>query len=108
MEKHLDIDGARSIEFQRVHRLGRKKEGTSRPIITRFLRYPDRERVFKAALETQEEIDVKVYADLPKEIQENRKKQWPRTKRAREEGRIAYFSRKKADKLFIVGRFVAS
>ena len=83
LERDLDIEGARSIEFQRVHRLGRKKAGTSRPIIAQFLRYPDRERVFKAALEAQDEIGVKVYADLPKEIQENRKKQWPRLKRAR-------------------------
>ena len=71
-ERDLDIEGARNIEFQRVHRLGRKKAGVSRPIIVRFLRYPDRERVFKAALEAQDEID------LAKEIQENRKKQWPR------------------------------
>ena len=68
LERDLDIEGARNIEFQRVHRLERKKEGASLPIIVRFLRYPDRERVFKAALEAQDEIDVKVYADLPKEI----------------------------------------
>ena len=108
LERDLDIEGARSIEFQRVHRLRRKKAGTSCPIIARFLRYPDRERVFKAALEAQDEIGVKVYADLPKEIQENRKKQSPRLKRAREEGKIAYFSRKEPDKLFIEGRFIAS
>ena len=108
LERDLDIKRARSIEFHRVHRLGRKKEGTSHPIIAHFLRYPDQERVFKAALKAQDEIDVKVYADLPQEIQENRKKQWPRLKRAREEGKTAYFSRKEPDKLFIEGRFVAS
>ena len=59
-------------------------------------------------MEAQDKIDVKVYADLPKEIQENRKKQYPRLKRAREEGKTAYFSRKEPDKLFIEGRFVAS
>ena len=74
LERDLDIKGARSIEFQRVHRLRRKNEGASCSIIARFLRYHDQERVFKAALEAQDEIDVKVYADLPKEIQENRKK----------------------------------
>ena len=74
LERDLDIEGARSIKFQSVHRLGRKKEGALRPIIARFLRYHDQARVFKAALEAQDEIDVKVYADLPKEIQENRKK----------------------------------
>ena len=76
LERDLDIEGARSIEFQRVHRLGRKKEGASRPIIARFLRYPDQERVFKAALEAQDEIDIKVDADLPKEIQENHNMVW--------------------------------
>ena len=60
LERDLDIEGARSIEFQRVHRLGRKKEGA----------YPDLERVLKTALEAEDGIDVKVYADLPKEIQE--------------------------------------
>ena len=66
--------------------MGKKKLGVPRPIIARFLRYPDRERVFKRALEMKDDVDVKVYADLPKEIQESRKKQWPRLKRAREEG----------------------
>ena len=108
LERDLDIEGACSIEFQRVHHLARKKEGASCPIIARLLRYPDQEQVFKAALEAQDEIDVKVYTDLPKEIQENWKKQWPRLKRAREEGKTAYFSRKEPDKLFIEGRFVAS
>ena len=58
LERDLDI-GARNIEFQRVHRLGRKKAGTSSSIIARFLRYPDWEQVFNAALEAQDEINVK-------------------------------------------------
>ena len=45
---------------------------------------------------------------IAKEIQENRKKQWPWLKRAREEGKIAYFSRKEQEKLLIKGRFVSS
>ena len=108
LERDLDIEGAHNIEFQRVHRLGRKKAGISSSIIARFLRYPDWERVFKATLEAQDEIDVKVYAVLPKEIQENRRKQWPRLKRVGEEGEIAYISRKEPDNLFIEGPFVAS
>ena len=108
IERDLNIEDARKIEFQRVHRIGRKVRGISRPIIARFLRYPDLERVFKAALEAQNDLqDVKVYADLPKQIQDNRKKQWPQLKRAREEGKRAYFSRKEPDKLYIEGRFVA-
>ena len=44
------------------------------PGIARFLRFPDRERVFRRALELKDEIDIKVYADHPKEIQERRRK----------------------------------
>ena len=94
MERELNIEGARHIEFQRVHRIGAKKPGNSRPIIARFLKYPDRERVFKRALERRGHIDVKIYSDLPREIQEGRKKQWPLLKRAREERKTAFFSKK--------------
>ena len=102
----LELDGARDVEFQRVHRMGKKKPRVPRPIIARFLRYPDRERVFKRALEMKDDVDVKVYADLPKEIQESRKKQWPRLKRAREEGKLAFFCKKEPDKLYIDGEYI--
>ena len=49
MKDVLEIEDADDIEFQRVHRMGKpKKDGHgSRTIIARFLRFPDRERVFK-------------------------------------------------------------
>jgi len=106
LDRDLELEGAREIEFQRVHRIGKKKRGASRPIIARFLRFPDRERVFKRALDIREELEVKVYADFPKEIQEKRKKQWPKLKRAREEGKVASFSKTEPDKLFIEGRYI--
>ena len=46
----------------------------------------------------KDDVDVKVYADLPKEIQESRKKQWPRWKRTREEGKLGFFCKKEPDK----------
>ena len=46
-EMELEIENARAIEFQRIHRIGKKKVGVHRPIIVRFLRFPYRERVFK-------------------------------------------------------------
>ena len=106
MERELEVDHACDIEFQRVHRIGAKKPGSPRPIIARFLRFPDRERVFRRALELKDEIDIKVYADYPKEIQDRRRKLWLRLKRAREDGRRAFFDRKEADKLFIYGHLV--
>ena len=46
LERVLGIDDARSIEYQRVHRMGkpRKENGRERIIIARFLRFSDRER----------------------------------------------------------------
>jgi len=91
----LEVENARDIEFQRLHRIGAKKQDSPRPIIARFLRFPDREKVFKRALELKDEIDVKLYADYPREIQEPRGKLWPRLKRARwEEGKRAFFDKK--------------
>lgn len=74
--------------------------------MVRFLKFPEREMVFRRACELEGETDVKVYSDLPKEISERRKKQWPRWKKARDDGKIAFFSKPKPDKLFIDGRFV--
>ena len=84
----LEIDEASNVEFQRVHRIGKKKVGEVRLVIARFLKYPDHEFIFRRMREFQEEIDVKVYA---KEIRQRRKKQWPKLKKAREEGNIAFF-----------------
>ena len=106
LERELELDGARGIEFQRVHRIGRKKAGACRPIIARFLRFPDRERIFKRALEVRDDTEVRVFTDLPREIQERRKKQWPKLKKAREEGKLASFDRKEPDKLYIDGQFI--
>ena len=106
MERELKVENSRDIEFQRVHRIGAKKPDSPRPIIARFLRFPDREKVFKRVLELKDEIDVKLYADYPKEIQERRRKFWPRLKRAREEGKRAFFDKKEPDKLVIDGHMV--
>ena len=58
--------------------------------------------MFKRASEMQEETNVKLYAAYPKEISsERRKQQWPRMKKAREEGKTAFFLKSEPDKLFI-------
>jgi len=69
-------------------------------VIARFLSFPERELVFR---ELADDIGIKVYADFPKEIGKRRKKQWPRLKKEREEGKIAFFSKPEPDKLFIDG-----
>ena len=57
--------------------------------------------VFKSVQELGEDTDVKtVYPDHPDEIRERRRKQCrPRMKKAREEGKTAYFSKAQPDKL---------
>ena len=75
-------------------------------MIVRFLSFPERELVFRRVRELVDDIDIKVYADFLKEISERRKKQWPHLKKAREEGKTAFFSKPEPDKLFIDGRFV--
>ena len=106
LERELELEGVRNIEFQRVHHIGKKKAGAVRPIIARFLRFPDRERIFRRALEVRDVTEVRVFTDLPKEIQERCKKQWPKLKKAREEGKVASFDRKEPDKLYIDGHFI--
>ena len=106
LKEELELEITEDIEFQRAHRIGKKKKGETRPVIVRFLRFPEREMVFKRAREMQEETNVKVYADYPKEISERRKQQWPRMKKAREEGKTAFFLKSEPDKLFINGLFV--
>ena len=102
-ERELELENARNIEFQRVHRLGKRKAGQSRPVIVRFLRFPERELVFRSVRDLGVESEVKVYADLPKEIRERRQKLWPKMKKAREEGKVAFFDKREPDKLYIDG-----
>ena len=47
-----------------------------------------------------------VYADFPDEIRHRRKIQWPRMKKAREEGKTAFCNKSEPDKLFIDGELV--
>ena len=107
LESVLRIDDARSIEYQRVHQMGkpRKENRRERIIIARFLRFSDRERVLKCG-RTLKDTGCKVYEDLPKEIHEMRKLQMEKLKNARKDGKHAYFSRSEPDKLYINGKHV--
>ena len=88
----------------RAHRIGEKKMGESRQVIVCFLRFPERELVFRITRELESDTDVKVYSDLPQEVSERRKKQWPKLKKAREERKIAIFNKPEPDKLFTDGK----
>ena len=47
-----------------------------------------------------------MFEDIPKELHELRKMQMDKRKKARKDGKSAYFSKSEPDKLFIDGRYV--
>ena len=108
MQSGLGIEDAQDIEFLSVHRMGKPKliEGNScRMIIARFLRFPDRERVLKRGRKLKD-TSYKMYEDIPRELQDLRKLQMKRLKKAREESKRANFSKSQPDKRYIDGKYV--
>ena len=107
MEKELHIENARSrFEFQHIHRVGKPKGRKSRPIITRFVRYSDREEVLYQVRKTLKNKTYSVFEDNPKEPYEQRKSQFKKLQNAKKRGDTAYFSRKYPDELFINGKYI--
>jgi hypothetical protein len=100
LSRELSMHG----EFQRIHRLG-KKRTTTRPIIARFLRYSDREKVAGNAFRLKG-TNKFVFPDFPKEIQESRKRQLHKLKKAKQEGKSVSFSKSKPDMLYINGQYI--
>ena len=100
LEHQPKIPNARErIEFQRLHRLGKPKNGSSRPIIAQFLRYGDKELVM--------DTELHVYDDIPKLLYDSRKGQMKKLQKAREKGFTAYFSKAQSDKLYVNGNCIA-
>ena len=64
LSNYLGIHHPQEIEFQRIHRIGKKGE-PHRIIIARFLRLVDRERVMKSAFKLKE-TDFKFLRTYPK------------------------------------------
>ena len=62
-ERELNSEEVRKIEFQRIHGIG-KKSNDIRPIITRFLRFQDREYILKRAKEMSSSLDFKVLVEM--------------------------------------------
>ena len=104
LKTELGIGDAEDLEFQRAHRIGKQSSPTGKPrqIIARFLRYPDREEVMSNARKLKGK-DVGISPDLPKEILERRKKKMHQFKKAKQDGKTAFFSRAEPNKLFIDG-----
>ena len=104
LKTELGMEDANELEFQRVHWIGKRRssDGKPRQIIARFLKYPDREAIMSNARKLKGK-DFGISPDLPKEIIDRRKKKMQQFKKAKEDGKPAYFSRAEPDRLFIDG-----
>ena len=105
ISRQLGIENPEGIEFQRVHRIG-KKGDRPRMVIARFLRYADRERIMRNAYRLKN-TDFTIYDDIPKELIDLRKKHMPAFHEARRAGKRAAFSKSEPDRLFIDGKPVS-
>ena len=75
LERELGYVDTASVEIQRVHRLGRKKDGKSQPILAIFLRFKDCQSMLALGPRLRE-TNYRMYQDLPFEIVERRRAQW--------------------------------
>ena len=105
LEKELNVDNAQYIEFQRVHRVGKKDRNTGKPraIIARCLRFKDRENLFSYRRNINSQSNFGIGPDLPKQVIDMRKRLIPKMVQARKDGKRAAFSRMEPYKLFIDG-----
>ena len=110
LEKELNVENAQSIEFQRVHRVGKKDRNTRKPraIIARCLRFKDRENLFSCRRNIDSQSNFGIGPDLPKQVIDMRKRLIPKMVQARKDGKRAAFSRTEPYKLFIDGVEVKS
>ncbi|XP_056003619.1 uncharacterized protein LOC130049706 [Ostrea edulis] len=97
IEQELQITD--DIQFDRVHRVGRRLRNKHRPIVAKFVLCKDRERVRKAALRLAGKL-FSISELFPREINERHKLLYPQYKLAKQQGRRVTMI---ADKLFING-----
>ena len=101
--RELGYVDAQNVEFQRVHRTGKTKEGSPRPILARFLRYKDVQNIFSLGHRLKGS-KFQMFRDLPTEIVKRRRVQMETFKTAKRRGIPAAFSQAQPDKLYIRGR----
>ena len=104
MERELGYGDARSVEIQRVHRLGKKRsDGESRPILARFLRSKDCDKILSLGHRLKGS-NFQMFRDLPQELIRRRNLQMETFKKAKQNNIPASFSRAQPDKLYVRGK----
>ena len=96
-------DPKSNIEIQWVNRVGKSNKGKPRPILARFLRFQDRERILRQGFKLKG-MEYMMLQDFPQEIIEKRRKMMPKLKEARGKGLRVSFSKSEPDKLIINGK----
>ena len=98
IEHQLKVDNAEAeIKLHRAHRIGTYSNDKVRPIVAKFVYYPDRERVRKSARELKG-TQYGIGEQFPPEILDIRRKLVPIMKKAKEDGHDAYIN---INKLYI-------
>lgn len=103
----MDPTEVNRVVFDRIHRLGRLdnlKPGNIRPIVAKFHRYSERERVRQAGYDKRDALkqdNMAVRAQLPQEVLDKRKPLYPVFEKAKNDGDRVRFV---LDKLYINGR----
>ncbi|CAB3992748.1 unc-13-like C [Paramuricea clavata] len=101
LQNKLEIDDASSkMPIERAHRIGRNRRGNPRPIVVKFLRYPDKELVKRSASKLKG-TSIGIGEQFPKDIADIRKSLYPVLKKAKEEGNKVKLVK---DKLYINGQ----
>ena len=101
LEKQLGYHNARSVEIQRVHRLGKKREdGGARPILAKFLRFKDCEEILALGSRLKG-TNFQMFSDLPQELVTRRSKQMDTFKKAKRNNIPVSFSKSQPDKLYV-------
>ena len=89
------------IEHQRVHRVPATTR--PRPIKVRYLRYSDKVKVQQNGRQLKG-TSFYIMDDLPKRVRQERSKQMPSLRAAREQGKLAFFSRAEPWKLVVIDK----
>ena len=99
IEDKLQIPGAKdTVKLHRAHRMGRYNSTKTRPIVAKFVYYPEREQVISKAKMLDKPYGIS--QQFPREVMEERKRLIPIMIKARQDKKDAYIV---VDKLFING-----
>ncbi|KAK3853303.1 hypothetical protein Pcinc_040147 [Petrolisthes cinctipes] len=79
-----------NLQLERAHRVGRREDYRGRPNIARFSKFGDREAVMRSVTRLRG-TNIFINEDLCPASQDIRRAQLPQLKKARSEGKIAYF-----------------